>query len=220
MMDVNSNVPSNSNSEAQMHADRQHSSCLPGCIFQYHGKIPESSYQAITFSSPLEEAVYENNVTRFDKHVREGHVVHAQLKIGEMACIEYAAMMGYHEILQRLIDMSINAATLKQYFALNDVVERAYMISFHKAVFFDCNALAEANRYEAALFAAVEYNQPRCVEVMVNLLGPRDVYRHNFYISDNQIEQLSAAELAQARGHTECYHILSAMTDIPSQNEQ
>ena len=74
------------------------------------------------------------------------------------------------------------------------------MISYHKAVFFDCNALAEANRYEAALFAAVEYNRPRCVEVMVNVLGPRDVYRHDFYTSDNQMEQLSAAELAQARG--------------------
>ena len=45
--------------------------------------------------------------------------MHAQLKIGDMSCIEYAAMMGYHQILQHLIDMSINAATLKQYFVLN-----------------------------------------------------------------------------------------------------
>jgi len=74
------------------------------------------------------------------------------------------------------------------------------MISYHKAIFFDCNALAEANRYEAALFAAVEYNRPQCVEVMLNVLGPRDVYRHDFYTSDNQTEQLSAAELARARG--------------------
>ena len=74
------------------------------------------------------------------------------------------------------------------------------MISFHKAAFFDCNALAEANRYEAALFAAVEYNQPQCVKVMVNVLGPRDVYRHSFYVSDNQVKKLSASELAQVRG--------------------
>ena len=51
--------------------------------------------------------------------LQEGHVVHAQLKIGDMSCIEYSAMMGYHEVLRLLIDMSINAATLKQYFALN-----------------------------------------------------------------------------------------------------
>ncbi|KAK2178292.1 hypothetical protein NP493_549g01033 [Ridgeia piscesae] len=167
MMDVNSNMFRDTASEAQLHAERQHSSCLPGCIFQYHGKIPESAYRVESFSSPLEEAVFDNNVTRLDKLVNEGHVVHAQLKIGDMACIEYAAMMGYDEILQKLINRSINASILKQYFALNDVVERAYMISYHKAIFFDCNALAEANRYEAALFAAVEYNRPQCVEVMV-----------------------------------------------------
>jgi len=51
--------------------------------------------------------------------LQEGHVVHAQLKIGDMACIEYAAMMGYDEILQKLINRSINASILKQYFALN-----------------------------------------------------------------------------------------------------
>ena len=96
-----------------------------------------------------------------------------------------------------ILNRTVSLATL---FASTDVVERAYMISYHKAVFFDCNALAEANRYEAALFAAVEYDRPRCVEVMVNVLGPRDVYRHDFYTSDNQMEQLSAAELAQARG--------------------
>ena len=82
------------------------------------------------------------------------------------------------------------------------------MISFHKAIFFDCNALAEANRYEAALFAAVEYNRPQCVKVMVNVLGPRDIYRHSFYTVDNaHTEKLSAAELAQARGLLFTYHV-------------
>ena len=40
------------------------------------------------------------------------------LKIGEMSCIEYASMMGYADVLRALLDESMNAAILHQYFSL------------------------------------------------------------------------------------------------------
>ena len=40
------------------------------------------------------------------------------------------------------------------------MVDRAYLLSKHKEQFIAQEALAEANRYEAALFTAVQYNQP------------------------------------------------------------
>jgi len=43
---------------------------MPGCIFDYYGRIPESVYAPPdTFESPLEEAVFGNDVKRFRKLV-------------------------------------------------------------------------------------------------------------------------------------------------------
>lgn len=84
------------------------------------------------------------------------------------------------------------------YFA--DVVDRAYMISKNKAVFFNQEALAEANRYEAALYTAIEYNQPRCVEIMMRFLGAKEPGKHLFYTKGDTTESLGAQELADIRG--------------------
>ena len=40
------------------------------------------------------------------------------LKIGHMTCVEYCAMMGYEDMLRLLIEKSVHANTLAQYFAL------------------------------------------------------------------------------------------------------
>jgi len=43
---------------------------MPGCIFEYYGRIPESVYaRPDEFDSPLEEAVFSNDVQRFRKLV-------------------------------------------------------------------------------------------------------------------------------------------------------
>ena len=91
-----------------------------------------------------------------------------------------------------------------------DVVDRAYMISKHKKAFFEDNALAEANRYEAAIFTAVEYNQPECVKLMLSVLGHRDLPGHmlssgrrlsNGGLTDNKLDRFSVAQLAETRGN-------------------
>ena len=74
------------------------------------------------------------------------------------------------------------------------------MISRNKNIFFDKEALVEANRYEAALYTAVEYNQPGCTQLMLEVLGPREPGKHNFITSNDSQENLSACELAQIRG--------------------
>ena len=73
------------------------------------------------------------------------------------------------------------------------------MISKNKDIFFSQEALAEANRYEAALFTAVEYDRPECVRVMLGYLGRKEPPRHCFKVADNQ-KSLTAAELAKIRG--------------------
>lgn len=42
-----------------------------------------------------------------------------RLKIGQMSCLEYAAMMGYMEMLEELISASVCSQILQQYFALD-----------------------------------------------------------------------------------------------------
>jgi len=43
---------------------------MPGCIFEYFGRIPASVYAPPDqFDSPLEEAVFDNDVKRFIKLV-------------------------------------------------------------------------------------------------------------------------------------------------------
>ena len=44
---------------------------MPGCIFEYYGRIPESVYAPPdTFESPLEEAVFSNDLKQFLKLVK------------------------------------------------------------------------------------------------------------------------------------------------------
>lgn len=75
------------------------------------------------------------------------------------------------------------------------------MISKNKDIFFGRDGLAEANRYEAALFAAVYYDKAECVRLMLNYLGPQVICRkHGFILdTDNQV-LLTAVELAQTKG--------------------
>ena len=41
-----------------------------GCIFEHYGKIPESVYKIDVYRSPLEEAVFKNDVTAFKQLVQ------------------------------------------------------------------------------------------------------------------------------------------------------
>lgn len=50
---------------------------------------------------------------------QDGHTVTIRLKIGQMSCLEYAAMMGYTEMLEELISASVCSQILRQYFALD-----------------------------------------------------------------------------------------------------
>ena len=45
-------------------------------------------------------------------------MVSVRLRVGQMSCIEFAAMMGYSDMLKAIIDNSPNADTLHKYFAL------------------------------------------------------------------------------------------------------
>lgn len=94
---------------------------------------------------------------------------------------------------------------------LLDVVERAYMISKNKGIFFDQEALVEANRYVAALYTAVVYNQPKCVELMLSRLSLREpAYRHSFYTDDDGATlepHLTASDLARILGKQTYAHI-------------
>jgi ankyrin repeat protein len=182
--------------------------CMPGCVFEFYGKIPESIYDPVTFGSPLEEAVYRNDLNLFTNLLKEGHKVTIRLKIGQMSCIEYASMKGYVDILSLLLRNSVCHEMLTKYFSLSDVVDRAYLISKNKSVFFGQEALAEANRYIAALYTAVIYNQPLCVKLLLGLLRHRDLAQHNFYTDEMILEKLSAIELAKLHGHTECYKLI------------
>lgn len=43
---------------------------LPGCVFEYHGRIPEAVYsRPEIFNSPLEEAVFDNDIEKFNRLV-------------------------------------------------------------------------------------------------------------------------------------------------------
>jgi len=181
-----------------------------GVLFQHFGAIPSSAYEVTEFSSPLERAVFDNDITTCKELIKEGYGVSVRLKIGQMTCMEYAAMMGHVDILRLLVEESENAQILRDYFSLNDVVEMAYMISKRKDIFFDRDALTEANRYEAALFTAIAFNQKECVQLMLNYLNPQAIARkHCFMVNDNENKEMySALELATAKGHNECFETL------------
>ena len=51
-------------------------------------------------------------------YLQEGEEVGIQLKIGMMTCVEYCAMMGYEDMLRTLVESSVHANILAQYFAL------------------------------------------------------------------------------------------------------
>jgi hypothetical protein len=183
----------------------------PGCVFEYLGRIPETAFSPKSFNSPLEQAVYTNDLQKFNDLVKEGEAVSVRLKIGEMSCLEFAAMKGYTDILAELLSRSVCAEMLQRYFQLDDVVDRAYLISKNKETFFGPQAaLAEANRYVAALYTAVVYNQPACVELMLNHVGRGDPARHNFITThDCHTQTLNAGDLAHSLGHMECYKIIT-----------
>ena len=62
-------------------------------------------------------------------------------------------------------------------------------------------ALAEANRYLAALYTAVVYDQPACVDVMLRYLGRQDAARHSFFAAEGATsERLNAGDLANTLG--------------------
>ena len=45
-------------------------SSMPGCVFEYCGKVPEAIYKPEVFRSPLEQAVYNNDLDTFKQLVR------------------------------------------------------------------------------------------------------------------------------------------------------
>lgn len=183
--------------------------CMPGCVFEHYGRIPDTVYHMENFNSPLEEAVYNNDVNLLRSLIDKGHAVSIRLRIGQMSCLEYAALKGYAEVLEALVETSVCAQMLRQYFALDDVVERAYLMSRNKAVFFEQEALVEANRYLAAFYTAIVYNHPKCVEFMLGRLGLKDpLARHSFYTADKKLEAFAASDLAQHLGHSECYRVI------------
>ena len=82
-----------------------------------------------------------------------------------------------------------------------DTSGRAFFISNNKTKFFDQGGLAEVNRCEAALYTAVLYDQPRCLQVLVSIMGQWEPNKHNFFVkNENQSENVSASELAEAMG--------------------
>ncbi|ELU09601.1 hypothetical protein CAPTEDRAFT_229368 [Capitella teleta] len=186
---------------------------IPGAVFQHYGPVPSSAYVVDDFKDPLEEAVYKNDLDLAKKLIEEGNKVTVGLKIGEMSCLEYCCMMGYANMLRFLMEQSDNYEMLKKYFSFEDVVERAYLISKHKKVFFAQDGLAEANRYEAALYTAVEYNQPECLDIMLEILGSREPAPQSFYTQvkspDAKLDKFSALQLAEQRGHKKCQELLS-----------
>jgi len=100
----------------------------------------------------------------------------------------------------RFIDMLPGYLIIIVYLCV-DIVERAYLISKNKSVFFGQEALAEANRYVAALYTAIAYNQPRCVELILSAVSRRDAAPHSFYVADlPTLQNLEAAELAHTLG--------------------
>lgn len=116
-----------------------------------------------------------------------------------MSCIEYAAMMGYDRVLQQLFNLSINGKILETYFRSNDIVQRSQLLSRNKDVFFDKGGLAEANRWLAALYTAIEYNQSECLLVLLDLLGSREIDTAAFRTSPTA-EAIRPIELAELRG--------------------
>ncbi len=50
------------------------SNVLPGCVFEHYGRIPKSVYDAESFASSLEKAVYENDVKFFKEQAKVGVV--------------------------------------------------------------------------------------------------------------------------------------------------
>ena len=77
------------------------------------------------------------------------------------------------------------------------------MISKNKSIFFTQEALAEINRYEAAFFTAIEYDQPACLDVLINL-GFREPGTHCFWTNwpegeGAEYDKMTAKQLAKAR---------------------
>ena len=91
-------------------------------------------------------------------------------------------------------------------------MERAYLLSKNKSMFFEQEALTEANRYVAALYTAIAYDQPRCVELILSAIARRDAAKHSFNVSDDEqpvLESLEAGELARTLGELRAHRIIA-----------
>jgi len=79
-------------------------------------------------------------------------------------------------------------------------------------MFFEQEALTEANRYVAALYTAIAYDQPRCVELILSAIARRDAAKHSFNVSDDEqpvLESLEAGELARTLGELRAHRIIA-----------
>jgi len=64
----------------------------------------------------------------------------------------------------------------------------------------------------AALYTAIAYNQPQCVELILSAIGRRDAAKHSFYVSESDepvLESLEAGELARTLGEVPAFVCLS-----------
>ena len=75
------------------------------------------------------------------------------------------------------------------------------MISHNKKQFFDNGALSDAFKMEAALYTAVQYNHPHCVNYLLRFMGLRNIRRHSFVIMGHRRKSMSPLDLAEARGN-------------------
>ncbi|ESN90027.1 hypothetical protein HELRODRAFT_194729 [Helobdella robusta] len=181
---------------------------LPGCIFNYNGSIPESAYSSTTPDNSIERAIYDNDENILNEHVKDGQNIDIHLKIGEMTCLEYASLKGYKNVLSLLLNCSPSRDIIREYFALEDVADRAQMISKNKDIFFGERAvMVEVNRYIACLYTTIIYDQPACLSLFLDILGRRDLSENRFFSSEE--EKFNALSLARylGFGHLSNRHI-------------
>lgn len=181
---------------------------VPGCIFKYNGKIPESAYTPTSFESPMEKAIYENDNNALKQLIENGHQVTVHLKIGEMSCFEYASLKGYKDLLSNLLENSASKEVVKKYFHLEDMTERARMISNDKESFFGpLSAMMEINRYIASLYNAIAFNRTDCLRLLLEILGKKDLL--DLKLTFGTTEAFNAINLAQYLGHQDCLDIIN-----------
>merc|ERR1712168_634126 len=178
-----------------------------GCIFENFGIIPEKAC-----CCDGDDIGHIQKLKNECQNVKEEYNMEYNIANyrGNMTCVEYASLKGYHEILELLIENSQNRDILKQYFSLNDAVERAFLISKNKSSFFDKFTLMEINRYEAAIFTAIAFGQTECLKILLKFVSISDLHKHFFLRPDGGMELMSATEFAQLKNQPACYGILES----------